>query len=113
MNPTSDENITKTECELRCGAYVRDLDALRHSIEHLEGKCSDVLRWQAGHDGKINAYWEQQFNINGQVDQSLAGIFRRLGAVENKVIWASGFAACGGAVLGVVVSVLMTRLMGG
>jgi hypothetical protein len=98
---------------LRCGAYRGRLESIESQISRLDRDCVEVKRWQAEHDGRINAYWEAQFRINSVAEEKFQGVFKRIIAVEHRVIWASGFAACGGAVVGVIASVLISKLVGG
>lgn len=104
--------VTKEECQLRCGAYKEAMTHLQKEIECYEKKYIELARWQAEHDGRINAWWKQQFRTNHGVDEKFRGVFERLVAVERKVIWASGFAAAIGAGLGVFGTFLLTRIWG-
>jgi len=98
---TPEDSVTKSECELRCGAYKSELESIDAELHVMESRIIDVQRWQAEHDGRINAWWEQQFRVNQSFE-------KRLVAVERKVIWASGFAAGIGALTGGMI----TRLLG-
>lgn len=94
--------ITKSECELRCGAYKHELAGIDTELRRLEIKLVDISRWQAEHDGRINAWWEEQFRTNKDHSE-------RLRSLESKVMWFSGFAAGVGAILGSVI----TKFLGG
>ena len=100
-----DSEITRAECALRCGAYKEELKSIHVDIGRLERIVTDGQKWQAEHDGKINAYWNEQFRINKDY-----GI--RLSSIERKVVYASGAAAMAGAVIGIVLTHLVTRTFG-
>jgi hypothetical protein len=99
---TVTDPISKAECELRCGAYKHELHEIDNELHNMESKLVDIARWQAEHDGRINAWWEQQFRVNKDYNA-------RLRTLERKVIWASGAMAAIGAVLGGIV----TKYLGG
>jgi hypothetical protein len=60
--------------------------------------------WRAEHDGRINAYWEQQFRLNAKLEAMMTSFDKRLTAVERRVFWVSGFAAGIGSLIGVAIS---------
>lgn len=77
-------------------------DAIRKQLH-------DISLWQAEHDGRINAWWENQRNWNSRVEVKMCRASDRLSALEKKVMWFSGFAAAVGSVAGV----LVTKALGG
>lgn len=99
---TPDEFISKSECELRCGTYKMELRAILEELKRIDSEVVSVSRWQGEHDGRINAWWEQQFRTNN--DHEL-----RLRMLERKVIWISGLMAGLGSIGGSII----TKLLGG
>jgi len=63
----------------------------------------DTVRWQAEHDGRINAWWEAQREWNMKVDTKLHTLSFRLTALERKIIFVSGAAAAIGSGLGALI----------
>ena len=72
---------------------VEELDMMRKDVANCEARILEMLRWQAEHDGRINAWWEQQFKLN-------TDLMTRVSIVERRMIYASGFAAGVGALIG-------------
>lgn len=60
----------------------------------------------AGHEGKINAYWEAQHTWNAGVDKNFTDIFKRLTALEKRIAWVAGLSAGIGAALGAGAGIL-------
>jgi hypothetical protein len=108
-----DTEITRAECALRCGVISDRLTDIEKDLAKLDRDCVEVKRWQAEHDGRINAYWSQQFKVNSTNDDKFNGLFKRVIVVENRAMWAAGFAACGGAIVGVALSVFASKIIGG
>lgn len=72
----------------------------------------DVKLWIAEHDGRINAYWDQQRQFNAEVQDDMRNVFSRLNAVERRAAWMAGVGAGAGALLGTLLAFL-TGLGGG
>lgn len=64
----------------------------------------DVKTWIAEHDGRINAYWEQQRALNERFEGRLDMFAARLLALEKKVMWFAGVAAAAGGIFGSAIS---------
>lgn len=64
----------------------------------------ETVRWQAEHDGRINAWWEAQRAWNMKVDTKLHTLSVKLTALEKKIIFVSGAAAAIGSVLGALIT---------
>lgn len=60
--------------------------------------------WAAEHDGRVNALWESQHDLNELVEKRLYTIGARLGALERKVTWIAGFSAAVGGLIGALAS---------
>lgn len=73
-------------------------------ILSLEKRMATRDRWEAEHDGRINAWWEAQHDWNGKIEKWQHTIGARMSAIERKIMWVSGFAAAIGAVAGNVLS---------
>lgn len=69
----------------------------------------DAREWIAAHDAKIDALWDEQRRFNEGTTRKFSDAFRRLSALEHRVMWLAGAAAAGGAVLGA----LIPRFFGG
>ena len=54
----------------------------------------DVKAWIAEHDGRIDAYWSQQFRLNIKCEEKHALLDRRVGSLEKRV-WLMAFAGAG------------------
>jgi len=78
-----------------------------------ERTCSDkhekMNKWVAEHDGRINAWWESQRRWNKGVEKDVRDIFTRVRCLEHRVIFASGFIGCIGAIIGAVAVYLKTK----
>ncbi len=70
-------------------------DELAHEVR----ECAE---WRAEHDGRINAFWKQQFTTNDKVEA-------RLTALERRVLVLSTLAAAAGGIIGQVAQ----KLFGG
>lgn len=77
-----------------------------HRIEDLD----DVKAWIAGHDGRINAWWEAQHNLNAVEMASLKSLERRMSTLEKRVIWVTAFGAGVGAVIGTLLTAALKLL---
>jgi hypothetical protein len=80
----------------------------QEQLQALEKRIRDQERWAAGHDGRINAKWEAQDNLNDKCDSELrhlhgmatdkfTQVFNKLNALEIKVATFAALAAGGGA----------------
>jgi len=69
--------------------------------------------WMAEHDGRINAWWANQFKVNEGTSKKFNDIFKRLGNLEKRVLAMSAAGGLGGAIVGVFGVQLITKLMGG
>ena len=58
----------------------------------------ECLTWRAEHDGRINAWWEEQRHINTSIQRSIkqldlevneriSALGIRVSAIEKKIIW--------------------------
>ncbi len=65
-----------------------------------------VLLWIAEHDGRIDAWWEQQKDWNRSFEKEVRskqqGFELRLSAVEKRMIYVAGIASGFGSILGTV-----------
>lgn len=75
--------------------------------DNLGKQIKDIQLWIAEHDGRINAWWEQQHRHNASVDRWRRESFERMGKVEKRMGWVSGFAAAVGASVGALLSALL------
>jgi len=83
------------------------MDSSSNRIDDID----DVRAWIAEHDGRINAWWASQHEWNKQMNLHYARIEGRLSAVERKIIYASGFAAAAGSLLGAFLSGIMKTVV--
>ncbi len=67
----------------------------------------ELALWAAEHDGRVNALWDNQHSLNDLMEKRLYAISTRLGALERKVMWFAGFAACAGGLIGGVLPKLL------
>ena len=65
-----------------------------------------VLLWIAEHDGRIDAWWEEQKRWNRDFEKEVRiqqhGFELRLSAVEKRMIYVAGIASGFGSILGTV-----------
>ena len=65
-----------------------------------------VLLWIAEHDGRIDAWWEEQKRWNRDFEKEVRttqhGFELRLSAVEKRMIYVAGIASGVGSILGTV-----------
>ena len=80
-----------------------------------ESKCScyDCIRWQAEHDGRINAWWYTQHRWNEEIEKELNALTKRMTAQEKRQMWLSGASAAGGAMAGVLLGWVLQNILGG
>lgn len=64
----------------------------------------ELALWAAEHDGRINALWEAQHTLNMLSEKRFHAFATRLGALERKVMWFSGFSAAVGGLIGALAS---------
>jgi len=76
---------------------VERLEAEVRALHAVQVACT---QWEAEHDGRINAYWEQQFKTNGEIKLLTEKLSDRVMGVERKVMYISGFAAAIGGLIG-------------
>ena len=65
-------------------------------IETLE----DCRMWIAEHDGRIEAWWEQQRDWNTKMEVRMDSLTQRISSMERRMMYFSGFAAAVGAMIG-------------
>ena len=65
----------------------------------------DVIHWIQDHDGRIDAYWEQQHKWNARIETQMGEVYTRLTAIEKRVVFFAGAAAAAGALIGNFVQV--------
>jgi hypothetical protein len=64
----------------------------------------DLALWAAEKDGRDNALWEAQHELNALTEKRTHAFAVRLGALERKVTWIAGFSAAVGGVIGTLAS---------
>lgn len=69
-------------------------------IESIE----DIKIWIADHDGRIDAWWEQQHGWNRVMEADSRNRDTRLTALEKKVMYFSGASAAFGSVIGALIA---------
>ena len=79
--------------------------SLPAKIDSLE----DAASWIHSHDGRIDAWWQQQHALNKDHSLRFQALEKRIASVENRVIWAAGL----GAGLGALVMNGMVRFAAG
>jgi len=57
----------------------------------------DAATWIHDHDGRIDAWWQQQHALNQDNAMRFQAMEKRIASVESRVIWAAGLAAGFGA----------------
>ena len=60
----------------------------------------DVKTWIAEHDGRINAFWDEQHRWNTTTDSRLDNFSKRLSVLERRVMWIVGAGAVAGSLAG-------------
>lgn len=78
---------------------VIELNEVVSSIKTIE----DVKVWAAHHDGKIDAFWDNQFKLNSAQTTTNLDLHVRITKVEKKVMWMAGLAAGLGGIIGPLV----------
>lgn len=64
----------------------------------------DIKIWIADHDGRIDAYWDEQHRWNSKMEDVIESIGLRLTSVEKKIMWFAGASAAVGSVVGAFVA---------
>jgi hypothetical protein len=65
----------------------------------------DMRIWVAKHEAEIRAWWKEQWRSNRQCESEMSELANRVKKLESKVVWASGWAAGGGALVGVLIAI--------
>jgi len=76
-------------------------------IKDLDREVEAGKLWIAAHDAKINALWDGQKEWNARHERSMLEVFRRLTAVEKRVVFIAGGMSLAGAIIGTLVSHLL------
>ena len=73
-------------------------------VKELEEAMDRARLWMAEHDGRINAYWDEQHRHNKNVDDEMRKLATSLNALERRVVTICGIAAGAGSVIGTILS---------
>ena len=75
---------------------------LEQRVDALEAEAHKCHRWQAEHDGRIDAWWEAQHTFNPRLEE-------RVSKLEFRVIWFTGL--CSG--IGIIIGTVASAYIGG
>jgi hypothetical protein len=67
----------------------------------------DVKQWIAAHDARCETLWAHQRAYNVRVENLVTKIGLRVSALELKVMFWAGVAACGGGIIGTFITKLI------
>jgi len=84
-----------------------DSHEIDEHIKDLDKEVEAGKLWIAAHDAKINALWDSQKEWNRRHESSMVEVFRRLTAVEKRVVFIAGGMSLAGAIAGTFLSHLL------